>query len=397
MSTPLDLNPTSGGTSAIQSAPSDEAGNDIVDLDGATTMLEETQIVTEDATDQEEGEEDMQVDNDDIKNEEEENKEDEADEEVEVEILQDEDEDDEDMMAMLPEKVKCRVEKLIELNATRDAIMVEYLAERAVLENKYSALCEPLYTKRLEVIQGKMDSLIETEKKGAINSELLAPPQDVPVEEDEDEDENIVGVPQFWVCAMGHMETVAELVTERDVDCLEHLYNVTCEDFPNGKGFTLKFYFATNDYFITPILSKTYEIPNLLLDDEPILKNVTGCTIQWKDPNKTLTHTLVSKKQRAKKGKHAGQIRTVTRHERCDSFFHFFNPPRMPSLEDMDEDEADAIEEAFDHDYDVAQAFRSHLIPSGVLWFTGEALDEDLQAITDELENNNVSTEGEEV
>ena len=38
----------------------------------------------------------------------------------------------------------------------------------------------------------------------------------------------------------------------------------------------------------------------------------------------------------------------------------------------MNEDTADAIEEAFDSDYDVAQAFRSHIIPKAVLWFTGE-------------------------
>jgi nucleosome assembly protein 1-like 1 len=43
----------------------------------------------------------------------------------------------------------------------------------------------------------------------------------------------------------------------------------------------------------------------------------------------------------------------------------------------LDEDEADAIEDAFDHDYDVAQAFRSHLIKKAVLWFTGEAMIDD--------------------
>ncbi len=38
----------------------------------------------------------------------------------------------------------------------------------------------------------------------------------------------------------------------------------------------------------------------------------------------------------------------------------------------MNEDTADEIEEAFDSDYDIAQAFRSHIIPKAVLWFTGE-------------------------
>ena len=48
------------------------------------------------------------------------------------------------------------------------------------------------------------------------------------------------------------------------------------------------------------------------------------------------------------------------------------SPPEIPKMEDMNEDTADAIEEAFDSDYDVAQAFRSHIIPKAVLWFTGE-------------------------
>jgi hypothetical protein len=45
----------------------------------------------------------------------------------------------------------------------------------------------------------------------------------------------------------------------------------------------------------------------------------------------------------------------------------------------MDEDEADAIEEAFDHDYDVAQSFRSHIIPKAVMWLTGEAMQDEFE------------------
>ena len=43
----------------------------------------------------------------------------------------------------------------------------------------------------------------------------------------------------------------------------------------------------------------------------------------------------------------------------------------MPRLEDMDEQEANRLEKAFDEDYDIAQAFRSHIIPKAALWFTG--------------------------
>lgn len=111
-------------------------------------------------------------------------------------------------------------------------------------------------------------------------------------------------------------------------------------------------------------------MPNLLLADEPILKNVEGCEINWKE-GKCLTFREVVKKQRGK-GKFEGQIRTVKSKVKLDSFFHFFTAPKMPSLDTMNEEEAERLEQAFNEDYDIAQAFRSHIIPKAVLWFTGE-------------------------
>ena len=88
---------------------------------------------------------------------------------------------------------------------------------------------------------------------------------------------------QFWVCPMGHMEVVAELITEKDIDCLENLTDITCRDFEDGTGFELRFNFdiKTNKYFTDEYLIKIYEVRNLLLDDEPILKNVTGSQIEF--------------------------------------------------------------------------------------------------------------------
>ena len=46
--------------------------------------------------------------------------------------------------------------------------------------------------------------------------------------DNDDQEGRMVGIPQFWVCAMGHMQAVSELITEMDIDCLEHLTNITC-------------------------------------------------------------------------------------------------------------------------------------------------------------------------
>ena len=57
---------------------------------------------------------------------------------------------------------------------------------------------------------------------------------------------------------MGHMEAVAKLITERDLDCLEHLTGVTCQDFEDGTGFKLNFIFdiKTNEYFTDGLFIK---------------------------------------------------------------------------------------------------------------------------------------------
>lgn len=282
-------------------------------------------------------------------------------------------EEEDDILQNLPPLLLARVQSLQELNTQRDSIMEQYLQERAALEVKYRTLCEPLYEQRAKVVRGDCDGEIQVSTNDSTD--------------DDDDEPPPKGIPQFWVCAMGHMEDVAELLTEEDVDCLEHLTDIQCHEMENGKGFRLEFHFNndTNPYFTNAVLTKRYTVPNLLVADEPILKNVQGCEIDWKDADRCLTFRTVEKKQRGK-GKHGGKVRTVRKQERQDSFFHFFSPPKLPSMEEMDEDEAERLEEAFDADYDVAQALRLHVCPKAVLWFTGQGMEEEMQQAMEEEE-----------
>eukprot|EP00977_Amphora_coffeiformis_P005044 scaffold1068_cov167-Amphora_coffeaeformis.AAC.2 len=280
----------------------------------------------------------------------------------------DEEEDDNNPLNHLPAYVVPRVAKLQELDEQREKVMEEYLEERATLEKKYAAQLQPLYKTRACIIRGDRDKEIEKEESSRPKDEKKEEP--TPAVDEETTSEKIKGVPQFWICAMTQMETVGELITEEDVDCLEHLQDITCEDDDDGKGFTLCFTFGPNEYFSNTILTKRYEVPNLFTSDEPILKKCEGCKIQWKK-DKSLTFRHVKKKQRGK-GKNAGQVRTVTKTEKKESFFQWFDPPKLPDMEDMDEEEAEQLEEVFDSDYEVAQAFRTQIIPRAVLWFTGE-------------------------
>ena len=68
---------------------------------------------------------------------------------------------------------------------------------------------------------------------------------------------------------------------------------------------------------------KIYEVRNLLLGDETILKKVTGCGIHWKE-GRSLMYREVNKKKISNIGGRAVQILTVNKRERTDSFFRFF-------------------------------------------------------------------------
>jgi nucleosome assembly protein 1-like 1 len=253
--------------------------------------------------------------------------------------------------------IRQRVLTLKTLHDERERIMKDYVVERAQLEAKYQALVQPLYLKRANVVLGVHD------------------------EESDDKDE-VRGIPQFWVLTLAQNEVLADILTEEDISCLESLQDIQCLDNQNGDGFTLTFHFSANDFFENSVLTKKYEVPNLFLSDEPMLKSVQGCEIQWKD-GKCLTFSETTQKQRGK-GKNKGQMRNVVKKERKDSFFHFFASPKLPSLESMNEDEAVRLEAEFNMDYDVAQAFRSQIVPKAVVWYTGD--DEDLEAAMDELE-----------
>ena len=111
----------------------------------------------------------------------------------------------------------------------------------------------------------------------------------------------MVGIIQFWVCAMGHMEAVAKLIIERYIYCLKHFTDITCRDFEDGTGLELRFTFdiKTNEYFTDELLIRIYGVRNLLLDDETILKNVTGCDIHWKE-GRSLTYRNFKKKKISK-------------------------------------------------------------------------------------------------
>merc|ERR1719476_10610 len=122
----------------------------------------------------------------------------------------------------------------------------------------------------------------------------------------------------------------------------------------------------------------------------PDIVGCTGCKIDWKK-GKNITQKVVKKKQ---KHKGRGQTRVVTKTVKADSFFNFFDPPEVPDEEDEMDEETEALLSA---DFEIGHFFRERLIPKAVLFFTGEAIEEDSdEDEDDEMEDESDDDEDEE-
>ncbi|XP_010242237.1 PREDICTED: nucleosome assembly protein 1;4 isoform X2 [Nelumbo nucifera] len=258
-----------------------------------------------------------------------------------------------DVLESLSTKVRKRVEVLRELQGQHDELEAKFFEERAALEAKYQKLYEPLYNKRYDIVNG----VVEVE---GVTNEAAA---------DQEEDKE-KGVPNFWLTAMKTNEILAEEISERDEGALKYLKDIKWCRIDNPKGFKLEFFFDTNPYFKNSVLTKTY---HMIEEDEPILEKAIGTEIEWY-PGKSLTQKLLKKKP--KKG--SKNAKPITKTEKCESFFNFFDPPQVPENDDdIDEDTAEELQSQMEQDYDIGSTIRDKIIPHAVSWFTGEAVQGD--------------------
>jgi len=188
---------------------------------------------------------------------------------------------------------------------------------------------------------------------------------------------DLIGVQGFWLTAFKNVELLASMIQEHDEPILEHLTNVKVDFSAEPMGFTLEFHFSPNEYFSDAVLTKSYEMKCEPDEEDPFsfegpeIIACQGCTINWKK-GKNATVRIIKKKQKHQK---SGTTRTVTKQEQQDSFFNFFTPPEaeMEEEDEMDE-ETEALLQA---DYEIGHFIRERIIPRAVLYFTGEACDDD--------------------
>ncbi|OWZ18219.1 Nucleosome assembly protein 1 [Phytophthora megakarya] len=269
-------------------------------------------------------------------------------------------EEEEDDLANLPKNVLLRLDALRKLQEAQAEVEEEFEKERKALELKYEKLYQPFYQQRAEIVSG-------AKEVDAVTA-AAAEPQEASAEADAD----VKGVPGFWLRAFMNHSVLADLIQERDLPAFEFLTDVHSVSHEEDNGFKLTFDFAENPYFANKSLTKEYDIGDASELGEAVLRNVTGTVLEWKE-GKNLCEVTKKVKQRAKGGK--GETRVVSRTEPCDSFFQFFTPVEMPSEED-DED-SEMIMRQLSGDFEIGFTIHETIIPQALLWFTGEAVEDD--------------------
>jgi len=303
----------------------------------------------------------------------------------------------------LPAPVKRRIKALkkIQLEATK--IEAKFYEEVHQLECKYHKMYTPLYEKRATITKGDYepnDDECDFPSDEEDEDEELAEEvkEKVKLEQEKGEgDSNPSGIPDFWLTIFKNVEMLQDMLQEHDEPVMKHLTDVQVTfSESNPMGFTLYFYFSPNEYFTNTVLTKEYEMKCEPAEDDPFnfegpeIFKCKGCPIDWKK-GKNLTVKTVKKKQ---KHKSKGSVRTITKQVKNDSFFNFFDPPAIP---DDPEAEVDGdTQEILTADFELGHYIRERIVPRAVLYFTGEALEDDYDEEEEDEEDDEELGEEEE-
>merc|ERR1711910_280944 len=310
-------------------------------------------------------------------------------------------------IASLPAPVKRRLKALKKIQLESTKIEAKFYEEVHKLECKYHEMYKPLYDQRAKITKGDYEpnedecewpSEDEDDEELAGDMKDKAKLEDEKAKKEKDEKET-KGVPEFWLTIFKNVDMLQEMVQEHDEPVLAALTDVKVT-FSDGfseaspMGFKLHFYFEPNEYFTNSELTKEYEMKcappegDPFSFDGPEIYRCKGCAINWKQ-GKNLTVKTVKKKQ---KHKSKGNVRTITKQVKNDSFFNFFDPP--PISDDPEADVDPETQDLLTADFEIGHYIRDRIIPRAVLFFTGEALEDD--EFDEEEEEDEEGEEGEE-
>jgi len=315
-----------------------------------------------------------------------------------------------EVMQNLPAPVKRRIKALKKIQLETTHLEAKFYEEVHELECKYHALYSPHYEKRGTIVQGlyepnddECDFPSDDEEKEELANDIKTKVkiEDVsetkePATEEEKNKANAKGIPDFWLTIFKNVGILAEMVQERDEPILKHLIDVKVIFLKEPMGFVLEFHFSHNEYFSNSVLTKEYEMKCVPDESDPFnfegpeIYKCKGCTIDWRSKEKNVTMEMKKKRQ---KHKQRGSVRVVDKPVPKDSFFNFFKPPVMP--EDPDAEVDEDTQSLLTSDFEIGHYIRERIVPRAVLFYTGEAL-EDEEDFEEEEEGDDEDDEDEE-
>jgi len=308
----------------------------------------------------------------------------------------------------LPKEVKRRIKALKKLQNEIISVEADFYKEVNELELKYAPKYTELFEKRKEVISAMREPTDEEcewpsdeeeeekdeeaklapdsqqadlKEKAAVEDCNKAPTDDCEkgcCESGDDKKESMKGIPSFWLTIFKNVDMLSEMVQEHDEPILTHLQDIKILIHDKDPvGFSLEFHFESNEFFTETVLTKRYEMRYEPDSEDPFayegpeIIKCSGCTISW-NKGKNVTVKNIKKKQ---KHKGRGSTRIVTKQVQADSFFNFFNPPSVPEGSESEVDEE--TEALLGADFEIGHFIRERVVPRAVLFFTGEAIDND--------------------
>ncbi|KAF8632369.1 hypothetical protein AX15_001904 [Amanita polypyramis BW_CC] len=297
----------------------------------------------------------------------------------------------------LPIEIKLNIEALKGVQSKYNELQVQYKRECLELEKKYLGLQRPLYERRHALITGQAVATSEEIKAG---EEYSLKDDDEYTPLPKDTTPTATAIPEFWLTALRNHIALSDIITNRDEEALKSLIDIrlvylekeTDPQLEGKPGYKIQFVFKQNDFFENEILEKTYVYRDEVgYSGDFMYDRSIGTEIKWKE-DKDLTKEFEIKKQR---NKTTNRTRLVRKAKPAESFFNFFNPPEPPSDEainsgDIDEEDLEEIENKLEIDYQIGEDFKEKIIPRAVDYFTGKALEyemedeEDYEDIDDE-------------
>jgi len=288
----------------------------------------------------------------------------------------------------LPSPVKRRVRALKKLQLDILKVEADFFREMNELEREFECKYQPLFEKRRNILTGdsepnddECDWKDEADEDADVN-ELGNDIKQKVCLEDGDKQENVHGIPDFWLTIFRNVPILCESKEDYDDAILSHLRDIQCRVNPadSRPGFTLDFHFSPNEYFTDSVLKKEYFVRFDPSTNDPLgfegpeIIESKGCTIHWK-PSKNVTIRIVKK---TLKHKNRGEKKTISKTVKTKSFFNFFDPPKgcLDNMEEEDEEDEDK-ETEMQEDFELGQFIREQVISRAVLLYTGEGIEDE--------------------